>query len=489
MRLIIVSNRLPISIKKTDNGFEYKESSGGLVTGLVCVKEKMEFVWVGNIGGDLKLTPDEQKIITNDCWEKYKSIPVFIDSELNEKAYNGFCNGILWPLLHSFPDDVNFSSVLWEAYVQYNTKMCDQLIEMAKDDDVFWVHDYHLMILPQMIRDRCNKKIKIGFFLHVPWPSSEIFDVLPVRKEIVLGIMNSDLVSFHLYDYLSHFANTCEKLFPRVEDYQPIQAKSLWGNDLKDSLELIFYGVGEVDIGTRKVMFAATPIGIEPKLFRTSLAKESLKLRVQELKSQFKNKKIILGVDRVDYIKGIPNRIKAFECFLDKYPQFVDKVVFFQIGVPSRLNVTEYESLVSVINRMVGTLNSKYGGVDETFFYFLNKSVDFDELCGLYSIADACIITSIRDGMNLVALEYIACQEEKKGCLILSEFAGAQTTLPGAISINPWNIGGTADAIYEALTMDEVSRKERFEVNNQNIEVFTAVKWAEDNIELLSKNI
>lgn len=473
MRLIIISNRLPLTIKKHETTFEYKQTSGGLVTGLKAVKQTLPFLWLGNISG-MELNDTERGTIMKDCWELFKSTPVFITAELNERSYNGFCNGILWPLLHIFPDDVIFSQNFYDAYKEYNKIFCDKVVEIAQDGDMIWVHDYHLMLLPQMLRERVKKDIRIGFFLHIPFSIPDVFGMLPVANDIIKGILGSDHIAFHSYDYLANFLGNCRMFAPLKSDF-----------GMKESKEKINYSNGVVDVGTRKIRIDAIPIGIDPSLFRKALLTKEAKERMKDLKAKYKGKKIILGVDRTDFIKGIPNRIKGYQRFLEKSKR--TDTVFLQIAVPSRLDVTEYAALINTINRMTSELNGAIGGVDECFFHLLNKSIPFEELCALYAVADCCLISSLIDGMNLVALEFIACQEDKRGVLLLSEFAGSQTTLPGSVFFNPWNIDSIADAITCGIQMNREERDDRYVVNRDNVDKFTAVKWAEDNIEGFKK--
>ncbi|KAM0685293.1 Trehalose-6-P synthase/phosphatase complex synthase subunit [Conglomerata obtusa] len=471
MRLIIISNRLPLSIKKHETTFEYKESSGGLVTGLKAVKQTLPFLWLGNISG-MKLNETEKKTIDKDCWDLFKSIPVFIDTDLNEKSYNGFCNGILWPLLHTFPDDVTFSHVDYDGYKEYNRTFCDKVCEIAEDNDIIWVHDYHLMLLPMMLREKISKKVKIGFFLHTPFSGSDIFSMLPCAKDILRGILGSDHVAFHSYDYLANFLENCRYMLPTSSDI-----------DYNEKKLEIDYMTGPVNVGKRKINFTAIPIGIDPSLFKECLKKNETKKRAAELKKKFEGKKIIIGVDRTDFIKGIPNRIKGFQRYLERSKD--RNIVFLQIAVPSRTEVPEYASYINTMNLMVSELNGSFGKVDETFFYLLNQSIPFEELCAIYSIGDCCLISSLVDGMNLVALEFIACQEVNKGVLLLSEFAGCVSTLPGSVFFNPWNLDSIADAIDCGIKMNDEEKTDRFEINHNNVKRFTAVKWAEDNVDRL----
>lgn len=465
MRLIVVSNRLPLTITRAKNGFEYTQTSGGLVTGLKALQKNMDFVWVGNISG-MDLTDHDKQVIATDCWARFNSIPVFIPKKINEDSYNGFCNNILWPLVHNFVDDVAWDASKYAAYKQSNTIMCDKVCEIAKDDDMIWIHDYHLMLLPRMVRKRCKKNIKIGFFLHTPFPPSELFATLPVARQIMRGILGSDGVGLHLLEYVAHFLDTSRKC---------LRAKDL------DAQSEITYMPNAITIGERRILVHATPIGIDPQVFRDAVAMSETQTRIAELREKFHGKKVILGVDRTDYIKGIPHRLAAFERYLSKYGT---DAVFLQIAVPSRMDVVEYKVLVDQMKFMASDINGKHPRVDDTYFYFLNSSVSFNELCALYAVSDICLITSLRDGMNLVALEYIACQEQGHGKLILSKFAGASSTLPGCVSVNPWETEAVADSIKACADMTQEEATERYEINKRGLETFTALRWGKENMKM-----
>ncbi|ADM10932.1 alpha,alpha-trehalose-phosphate synthase [Encephalitozoon intestinalis ATCC 50506] len=452
MKLLVVSNRLPITIKKGENGFEYTRTSGGLVTGLKSINDTIRFEWFGNISGT-ELDEEEKETIRRNCWEKFHSIPVFIDPVLNHDCYDGFCNAILWPILHSFKDDVAFTIKNYNAYVEYNRIFCDKICETIEDGDIVWVHDYHLMILPEMLKKKSNKNFKIMFFLHTPFPPAEMMETLACRREIVSGMAHSDLVAFHSFDYAINFHDTC--------------------------------AANNIEVRTQ---LDAIPIGIDPEMFRDTLKEKKTIERIEEFKKMFQGKKIILGVDRTDYIKGMPHRLKGFQRFLEKYPEFIGKVVFLQVGVPSRTSVKEYSSYTTKLNELSSETNSKVGSIEEMHVYFLNKSVDFNELCALYAVSDMLLVTSLKDGMNLVALEYVSCQDEKNGVLLLSESAGASTTLCGGLEINSWNIEEIADGIQKAIEMPVEERIERHKINRKAVDSFTSVKWAERNLDGLSKD-
>lgn len=520
-RLIVISNRLPITITRSDTGFKYKQNSGGLVTGLKALKKEVDFLWIGNISG-MHLTDSEKEVITTDCWSQFQSIPIFISKKLNDDSYNGFCNAILWPLLHSLTDNVVWYPAKYNAYKRYNDVFCSKVCDIARDGDLIWVHDYHLMLLPRLIKNQCKKNVKVGFFLHTPFPCPEMFTTLPVAKEILQGILGSDGIGFHLLEYLSNFIDTC-KSHLRLKDFedklvcdergscaharQAASTTSSEGRECKEASQPcsrsntrvsaaedncepqgvqhkgIYYMPNLITIGCRTVRLKAVPIGIDPQLFKDTLAKPETKARISKLKEKFSGKKIILGVDRTDYIKGIPHRLLAFNKYIQKYG---NDAVFLQVAVPSRMDVVEYRALVERVKKMVSEINGGCGGVDEMYFYFLNNSVPFDELCALYAASDVCLITSIRDGMNLVALEYIACQEEGRGRLVLSKFAGASSTLPGCMSVNPWNISQVADSLKACLSMCKHEVYERYAINKRGVDTFTVMRWAEENIRMLS---
>ncbi|KAI7516558.1 glycosyl transferase, partial [Hortaea werneckii] len=278
------------------------------------------------------------------------------------------------------------------------------------------------------------QNVKFGFFLHTPFPSSEIYRILPVRNEILEGVLHCDLIGFHTYDYARHFLSSCARILGLPTTPNGIE----------------FLG--------KLVAVGAFPIGIDPEKFVQGLKKDSVQRRIQTLQSKFEGQKIIVGVDRLDYIKGVPQKLHALEVFLTEHPEWIGKVVLVQVAVPSRQDVEEYQNLRAVVNELVGRINGKFGTIEFQPIHFLHKSVSFDELIALYAVSDVCLVSSTRDGMNLVSFEYIACQEQRHGCMILSEFAGAAQSLNGSIVVNPWNTEELADAIHDSVTMGEEQR-------------------------------
>jgi len=463
---LVVSNRLPVTInRESDGSYDYSMSSGGLVTALQGLKKSTEFQWLGWPG--MELPEDEQERVNKDLMEKFKCTAIFLSDNIADLHYNGFSNSILWPLFHYHPGEMNFDENAWAAYIEANREFAIKIASQVNDNDMVWVHDYHLMLLPQMLREELGnsrKNVRIGFFLHTPFPSSEIYRILPVRKEILVGVLSCDLIGFHTYDYARHFLSSVSRIVPDV-------------TTLPNGIE--FQG--------RSINIGAFPIGIDVDKFVDGLTKDSVIARVKQLKEKFGDTKVIVGVDRLDYIKGVPQKLHAFEIFLTENPEWIGKVKLVQVAVPSRGDVEEYQSLRSTVNELIGRINGRFGTVEFVPIHYLHKSIPFDELISLYHISDVCLVSSTRDGMNLVSYEYIACQEEKKGALILSEFAGAAQSLNGAIIVNPWNTEELSDAIKESLTLPEEKKTLNFNKLFDYISKYTSGFWGESFVKELSK--
>ncbi|KAI4291823.1 trehalose 6-phosphate synthase [Pancytospora philotis] len=456
MKLIVASNRLPLVVTKKGDGFEYKKSAGGLVTGIESLSKHLDFLWIGSIGG-LDLTAQERKTIDKDSYEKFKCIPVFLSTELNDRYYDGFCNAILWPSLHSFPDDVCFTFDEYAAYKEANMRFAERILEHAEEGDIVWIHDYHLMLVPGILRSRL-KNIKLMFFFHTTFPDPSNLEQLLYRGDILSSVCNCDVIAFHSPVYALNFR----------EAIRGLEAPG---------------GACAVRGGAVQPQFKAIPIGIDPEMFRRILREPETQNRISELRKQFRGKRIILGLDRTDYIKGLPHKMKGFKRLLERNPGIEDKVVMLQIGIPSRLTVTEYSSYVSRISELVSQINGGTGTITNTSIHLLFNSVSMSELVALYAVSDIMLITSIMDGMNLVALEYTSVQDENNGVVVLSKFAGAQATLQGSIAHNPNNTEEIAEALEKALALSREERQERHLRNKNNIDIFTSVKWAEDNLD------
>ncbi|KAI3633508.1 hypothetical protein MIR68_008455 [Amoeboaphelidium protococcarum] len=462
-RLIVISNRLPVSMSRNADGeWQYKMSSGGLVSALSGLKKEMSFTWIGWPG--VEIPEEEREGVRKSLMEQYNCLPVFISDDVAELYYNGFSNSILWPLFHYLPGEINFNEDYWLAYNEANQLFNEAVGEIIQDNDIVWVQDYHLMLLPSLIREsNPGKKIKIGWFLHTPFPSSEIYRILPVRKEILLGVLKSDLLGFHTYDYARHFLSSCTRIL-----------------DLPTVPNGVEFDGRHVHVGTY-------PIGIDPEKFTNGLKDSKIIDRIEKLRGKFQGLKVLVGVDRLDYIKGVPQKLHALEVFLQNHKEFQDKVVLVQVAVPSRTDVPEYKNLSANVNELVGRINGKYGSIDFMPIHFMNKSVNFEELVALYTIADACLVSSTRDGMNLVSYEYITCQRDNHGVLVLSEFAGAAQSLNGSIIVNPWNTEELAESIHKALTMSDEDKKRNHEKLFKYVNKHTAAYWGLSFVNELKK--
>jgi trehalose 6-phosphate synthase len=378
-------------------------------------------------------------------------------------------------------------------YRQANFRFAETVRSQITPGSMVWVQDYHLMLLPMILRGLVDGSsggeyqkqelmkiaegieeevsisseripdVKIGFFLHTPFPSSEIYRILPVRREILLGILFCDLIGFHTYDYARHFLSSCTRIL---------------------GLPTMPNGV---EFEGRLAHVGTFPIGIEPSSFIKNLEKESVKSRIAQLEHRFNGVKVIVGVDRLDYIKGVPQKLHALELFLTQHPEWIGKVVLVQLAVPSRQDVEDYQNLRSTVNELVGRINGRFGTVEFMPIHFMHKSLAFDELCALYAISDVCLVTSTRDGMNLVSYEYIACQQARQGAMILSEFAGAAQSLNGSIVVNPWDPQQVADAIHEAVTMDTETRAENHRKLFKYVNKYSAAFWGTSFIKEMSK--
>lgn len=466
-------------------------SSGGLVSALSGFKKSLSFTWIGWPG--FYIPPKDRAYVDKRLMEEYSCQAVYLDDDVAEGHYNGFSNSILWPLFHYHPGEMNFDEENWLMYRQANFRFAETVRSQITPGSMVWVQDYHLMLLPMILRGLVDGSsggeyqkqeltkiaegieeevnisseripdVKIGFFLHTPFPSSEIYRILPVRREILLGILFCDLIGFHTYDYARHFLSSCTRIL---------------------GLPTMPNGV---EFEGRLAHVGTFPIGIEPSSFIKNLEKESVKSRIAQLEQRFNGVKVIVGVDRLDYIKGVPQKLHALELFLTQHPEWIGKVVLVQLAVPSRQDVEDYQNLRSTVNELVGRINGRFGTVEFMPIHFMHKSLAFDELCALYAISDVCLVTSTRDGMNLVSYEYIACQQARQGAMILSEFAGAAQSLNGSIVVNPWDPQQVADAIHEAVTMDTETRAENHRKLFKYVNKYSAAFWGTSFIKEMNK--
>ena len=458
-RLLIVSNRLPVSVEKRRRGLRFEPSVGGLATGLRSFYKAYNGTWIGWPGiSQEKIEAEEQdvkaRLSAENCY------PVFLSQQDTDDYYHGFCNKTLWPLFHYHPSYAVYSNSLWEAYERVNRIFADAVVDVAKPDDIIWIHDYQLMLLPGLIRDRLPGAT-IGFFLHIPFPSFEIFRLLPWRQQILNGLLGADLIGFHIYDYAQHFLNSVRRLLG-YED-----------------------AMGQITAADRIIRADAFPMGIDYEVYASYARDWRVQREIGRLRERLGDCKIILSIDRMDYTKGIPQRLEAFSLFLERAPQYKEKLILFLVVVPSRVRVEHYATLKKQIDELVGAINGKYGSIGFTPIQYVYRALPFHSLISLYSMADVALITPLRDGMNLIAKEYIATKTDGKGVLILSETAGAAKELGEAIIINVNNQEEIVNALEEALAMPEEEQIERNRMMQERLQRCNVTRWASDFIDRL----
>ncbi len=470
-RLIIVSNRLPVNVETTGDEIEIIQSVGGLATGMSSVSESYDNLWIGWSG----LTIGEVNKKTEEKVErKLKAMnymPLHLSAEDLDGFYFGFSNKTIWPLFHYFTQYVHYDDQEWETYRRVNQQYADKILETATDDDLVWIHDYQLMLVPHMLREK-RPKMSIGFFLHIPFPSFEIFRILPWRKEIIEGLLGADLIGFHTFDYQRHFLSTIRRLL---------------------GLEVNF---NEISHGHRIIKTDIFPMGIDYDKFHNASLEQKKRAVKDKTKVQREMEKYILtnpeiklviSIDRLDYTKGIEKRLQAFDYFLEKNPDYTEKITLIMITVPSRAKVAQYQQMKSEVDELVGRINGKHGSINWTPVWYFYRSFPFEDLVDLYSTCEIALVTPNRDGMNLVAKEYIASKIDQKGVLILSEMAGAARELGEAILVNPNNMKELSDAIRVAAEMPDEEQIMRNTHMQERLKRYDVRKWASHFIKSLVK--
>ncbi|HZJ37322.1 MAG TPA: bifunctional alpha,alpha-trehalose-phosphate synthase (UDP-forming)/trehalose-phosphatase, partial [Gillisia sp.] len=467
----ILSNRLPLQISVESGKLEITPSIGGLATGLKSFHKDGNSIWIGWIG----LTEEEiPKNLKEEVIKKVREeacIAVNLTADEIEGFYYGFSNRGIWPLFHYFMEFTEWDTKHWETYQNVNKKYALAILEHYQEGDVIWVHDYQLLLVPNMIREQ-QPNATIGFFNHIPFPSYEVFRTMPWREEILKGMLGADLIGFHTYDYERHFLSSVRRI---------------------SRLQVEF---NEISLPERIVKVDSFPMGIDYDKFekaaiQNSALKAEKKSELQQKLDQHQESapgaKLILSIDRLDYTKGIANRIRAFEYFLEKYPQYIEKVRLFMLAVPSRSGVPQYQLLKKEIDELVGRINGKFASVNWTPIWYFYRSMPFENLIDLYTSCDIALITPIRDGMNLVAKEFIATRTDKSGVLILSEMAGAAQEMSEALLINPNNYNQIADAIHQAIEMPPEEQKKRVTILQKRLKRYNVEKWANDFMNALEK--
>ncbi|MBN1359282.1 MAG: bifunctional alpha,alpha-trehalose-phosphate synthase (UDP-forming)/trehalose-phosphatase [Sedimentisphaerales bacterium] len=460
-RLIVVANRLPISISKKDGESTFRQSPGGLAVGLASLPESLERLWLGWPGlSSEHFKPDERDRVRTQLAEQ-NCTPVFLSQRHIDQYYLGFCNKTIWPLFHYFPARTVFEQRFWKTYKQVNHFFCDEVLKMARPGDSVWVHDFQLMLLPGLLREKMPD-LDIGYFLHIPWPSFELFRLLPWREAILEGLLGADLIGFHNYDYVRHFLSSVSRIA---------------------GLE---HTLGEVSVDNRSVKVDAFPLGIDYDKYAGAREDAEVRSETERIRRIVGARKIIISIDRLDYTKGIVERLEAFDWFLTTYPEYKGKVTLIIVAVPSRTGIEDYKLLREHLERLVGRVNGEHGAIGYMPVWYLYRFLPFKKLTGLYCAADAALITPLRDGMNLIAKEFVASKADGRGVLILSEMAGAASELGEALVVNAHDKSAVVEAIKAALEMPADEQCDRNHVMQERLRRYDVGRWSTDFMHALA---
>jgi len=448
-RLLIVSNRLPVTIKVADGVPTVERSAGGLATGMKGPHERMGGLWIGWPGDLEGVSPSAREQVDRDL-EALRLAPVALSAEEILRYYEGYSNGALWPLFHYFASRLPLEVRDFDVYERVNARFADAVAARWEPGDLVWVHDYQLMLVPQMLRERIPDA-KIGFFLHIPFPSSELFRLLPQRERILEGLLGADLVGFHTAGYLRHFASSALRLGSAGVDVDRIR----WRH--------------------REVRLGVFPMGIDSTDFSDRAASDEVKRLVEGHRPE--GEQLLVGIDRLDYTKGIPRRLLAFQALLRRHRELHGKVRLVQVAVPSREGVGAYREFRDDVDALVGRIHGEFATSTWSPIHYLYRSLSPVEVVALYRAADAVLVTPLRDGMNLVAKEFVASRPDGDGVLVLSEFAGSATELAEALRVNPYDVDRTADAFHRALTMPEEERRTRMAALRHRVMNYDVHRW------------
>ena len=462
--LIIASNRLPVTLTVSGDELALQPSSGGLVAALRGTgRSHIKVGWPG------MAVPEhlEAEVATRLAAEGCE--PVFLSEREQEGFYGQICNDTLWPLFHYFVEKLQFDSAAWESYVEVNERFAETIARLSAPRARVWIHDFHLALVPAALRRR-RPDLAIGFFLHIPFPSSELYRVLPTRAELLSGLLGADYIGFHTGDYARHFRSSCLRVLGLESE--------------PDSLE---HNGRTIGIGVH-------PIGLDVESFRETLRSPETARVEAELAERYEGKQLVLGIERLDYSKGIPEKLDAFERILEQDPARVRDITMLQVLVPSRLDSPDYQLMRDEIEMRIGHINGRFGELGRAPVEYLHRSISHHELAALYRRADVMMVTPLRDGMNLVAQEFVLCQAALpeldgswNGVLLLSEFAGAANVLPGALLVNPWDANDLASRLLEALAIDPFERRRRLELMADRVEQLDSRRWAEGFLRRLER--
>ncbi|MBM3881658.1 MAG: bifunctional alpha,alpha-trehalose-phosphate synthase (UDP-forming)/trehalose-phosphatase [Verrucomicrobia bacterium] len=468
MRLVLISNRLPFTVTVKDGKPRFKESPGGLTTGLWSYLERAgmagvdgaDFLWIGWPGSTIASEHHEK--VAERARKEYKAHPVFLAEEAMERFYHGFCNATIWPLFHYFPTYTTFDEECWREYQQVNQAFYEAVRNQLQPEDVVWVHDYQLMLLPRLIREH-YPTLPIGFFLHIPFPSFELFQLLPSawRREILEGLLGASLIGFHTHDYTRHFLSCAVRTLGREHQ------------------------LGRITLRDRVVKVDTFPMGIDFDKFHRGAQSADCEERMSKLREKFAGLKVIFSVDRLDYTKGLIKRLQGYDLFLAQNPQWHGKVVLVLVISPSRTGVETYQAMKREIDEWVGRIHGAYGSIHWTPILYQYRNMSFPQLVSMFRFCDVALVTPLRDGMNLVAKEFLASRTDQTGVLILSEMAGAAKEMGEALVINPFHYSEIAEALAHALSLSIEEQRQRNLVMQERLRRYNVLRWAEEFVHAL----
>jgi len=461
-RIVIVAYRLPFTIKQRGSKLTAVQNTGGLVSAVLSLTNRVKspdgesemekIVWIGKSDFD-----NERMNSLAEVKDKFELRSVRIPDSINDKFYGGFCNDLIWPLFHYFPSMAVFGQGYFESYKKANHLFFNELRKIIKPGDFVWIHDYQLFLLPEMVREEFPEA-SVAFFLHIPFPSYEIFRIMPdgYQRAILKGLLGADLIGFHTHDYAQHFLKSVRRRLGYDISLNTVTAENVYARA------------------------DAFPISIDFNKFHDAALLPETEKFITRIRRQKRDRLLIFSVDRLDYTKGFLNRLAAFELFLERYNNMRGRVIFNMVMVPSRDTIVRYQVMKKEIEATVGRINGKYGTLDWNPILYQYKSLKFHELVALYSHSDVGFLAPLRDGMNLVAKEYVAAQREERGMLILSELAGAAAEMGESLLVNPTDISQMADAIHEALTMNDDRKRKRIEAMKKRLSDYDVFSWADD---------
>ena len=451
-RLVVASNRLPVTLRRSRGTLQIEPSSGGLVAAMDPAMRQRGGVWIGWPGGAMK--PGEEIAVEALA---YDLRPVPLSTTEVKRFYHGSSNGVLWPLFHSLPERMEFDERNWEVFESVNQRFADAILETSGPDDLIWIHDYHLALCPERVRLR-QPSARIAFFLHIPFPPFDVFAILPSYRAVLRGMLACDLIGFHCPGYASNFFDCVERLLGARVDRRK----------------------GEIEHGNHLTRVQDFPLGIDYAEYERRASDAPRPKRAP-------GEQIILGVDRLDYTKGIPERIHAYGRLLERHAELRGRVTLVQVAVPSREQVKEYQALKREIDELVGRINGRFGTSGWTPIRYIHRSIPSPRLSALYRDAAVALVTPLRDGMNLVAKEFVASQTDDPGVLVLSRMAGAAETMLESIRVNPYNVESVVDALYTALTMDEAERETRMRALQRRERQHDLAEWLDRFVSAASR--